>query len=245
MPQLALIGYPLGHSFSPAYFMAKFARLGLADWSYEASPLADLTALPAWIEQAPDLVGFNVTIPYKTAILPYLDEVSEEAAAVGAVNTVSLVQGRLIGYNTDVFGFRMSLLGMGVPLPRRALVLGTGGASRAVQFVLRQWRIPFQLVSRTPGPEVLTYPQIQPELVEKVDLLVQTTPLGMSPMEGERPLIPYTALSPRHLLFDLVYNPSCTPFLQAGLDRGARVRNGLEMLYLQAEKSWQIWMNAL
>ena len=242
MREFGLIGYPLGHSFSKRYFSEKFAREGLTDCRYELFPLPDLAALPALLESRPDLRGFNVTIPWKSGIIPYLNELDETARAVGAVNTVAVRGGQLSGYNTDVWGFARSLEAF---LPAEfegpALILGTGGASRAVQYVLGKMGVEYALVSRSPGPGRLTYADVDQACLRLHSLIVQTTPLGMSPDLERLPPLPYSYLSHNHYLYDLVYNPEETAFLRRGKERGARVKNGLEMLYLQAEKAWKIW----
>jgi shikimate dehydrogenase len=243
MPLLGLIGYPLSHSFSKDYFTEKFKRLGLRDWSYELFPLSDLKELPSIIEREKDLIGFNVTIPYKTAIIDYLDELSPEAEETGAVNTVKIQRGEKIflkGYNTDISGFEKSLKPLLLPQDLNALILGSGGASKAVQFVLRKLGIEFKIVSRNPEPgeigygELLTWSQLP-------SIIVNTTPLGMKPDIESYPNIPYSLLNNTHLLYDLVYNPEETVFLQKGRERGCRIKNGLEMLHLQADKAWEIW----
>jgi shikimate dehydrogenase len=241
-----LIGYPLSHSFSKRYFTAKFEREGIAGCAYELFPLETIAALPGLLERHPALRGLNVTIPYKELVIPYLDELDAGAAAIGAVNTIKRVGGRLLGYNTDVHGFEQSLRGFlrqaGVmPGQLQALVLGTGGSSKAVAFALRQLGIGFRFVSRSPGAEELSYQDLEPGLIRQHRLIINTTPLGMSPHLESSPPLPYAALGPGHLLFDLVYNPPLTTFLAQGQARGAAVKNGLEMLEMQAERAWEIW----
>ncbi|MFZ2899671.1 MAG: shikimate dehydrogenase [Saprospiraceae bacterium] len=242
MRRFGLIGYPLGHSFSRRYFTEKFLREGRSDCLYELFPLASIGELPNLLAEFPDLEGFNVTIPYKVQILPFLSSLDPASASVGAVNTVSVRNGELRGYNTDVWGFQTSLKGF---LPEtfkgRALVLGSGGASRAVQYVLRKMGIDFTVVSRRPGPGGLGYTALDAAALQAHSLIVQTTPLGMYPQDHTSPPIPYNLLSKAHYLYDLVYNPEETIFLQKGKEEGAQVKNGLEMLYLQAEKAWEIW----
>lgn len=242
MRRFGLIGYPLGHSFSRRYFSEKFEREGRQDCSYELFPLRSIGELPGLLASYPDLEGFNVTIPYKIQILPYLSSLDPAAESVGAVNTVAVKNGGLRGYNTDVWGFEVSLRGF---LPEtfrgRALVLGSGGASRAVQYALRKMGIEFSVVSRRPGPGQLGYSDLRSAVMQSHSLIVQTTPLGMSPDTGASPPIPFSLLTNAHYLYDLVYNPEMTIFLQKGKEEGAQVKNGLEMLYLQAEKAWEIW----
>lgn len=237
-----LIGYPLGHSFSKRYFSEKFEREGLSDCRYELFPLAAIGDLPGLLDLYPDLAGFNVTIPYKIQILPFLSRLDPAAETIGAVNTVSVGQGGLTGYNTDAWAFENSLKGfLPADFQGRALVLGTGGSSKAVQYALNRLGIGFTLVSRTPAPGRLSYGELGSEALEQHRLLVQTTPLGMSPETDRYPPIPFHYLRDKHYLYDLVYNPEETRFLQKGREAGCRVKNGLEMLYLQAEKAWEIW----
>lgn len=237
MKHFALIGFPLGHSLSASYFAEKFSREGI---DAEYSPLA--------IEQAEEVLpycsrlsGFNVTIPHKQAIMPLLAEISKEAQAIGAVNCVKVCEdGRLVGYNTDVIGIRKSLEGVEVQ-GRKALVLGTGGASKAVQYVLRKGGANIKVVSRSKGAANLTYEDLSEELIRECRLIVNTTPLGMFPKVETAPQLPYSALSSEHTLFDCVYNPRQTKFLQLGAAQGARTIDGLTMFYAQAEASWEIW----
>lgn len=233
-----LIGYPLSHTFSPSYFAKKFEKLGITDAEYRAYPLQQ-------IEEVRDLKrnnisGFNVTIPYKQAIIPYLDQLSTASRAIGAVNTVKHVDGKWIGYNTDVYGIQNSLqLLIGDSCVDAALILGTGGASKAVQYVLSEMNIKYQLVSRR--PELLNYEEITKDIMDDHRLIINTTPLGMSPYEDYCPLLPYRFLDSRYFIFDLIYNPKKTLFLTRAEERGATIMNGLQMLYDQADKSWQIW----
>jgi shikimate dehydrogenase len=241
-----LIGYPLSHSFSKRYFTEKFMREGFEGCQYELFPLKDIAELPSLLDLHPNLQGLNVTIPYKEQVIPYLDELDEGAAAIGAVNTIKRAGGRLLGYNTDVYGFEQSLRSFlqaagETPGQLQALILGTGGSSKAVAFALRQLGIRFRFVSRHPGPEALSYEEIDADRIRQYRLLVNTTPLGMSPKVEACPPLPYSALEPGHLLFDLVYNPALTAFLAKGQAQGAAIKNGLEMLELQAEKAWEVW----
>lgn len=241
MKHYGLIGHPLGHSFSKAYFTEKFCREGL-DCEYQNYDIEDLSLI-----RKTGLNGFNVTIPYKEAILPYLDELDPVAAEVGAVNTVKVLDdGQWIGYNTDVIGLN-TIIPKALPwargkLPLRgALVLGTGGASKAVQYVLRKNGIPFHLVSRSTERGDLTYAMLTPEIIQSHLLIVNATPVGMAPNIDEAPDIPYEAVTPQHTLFDLIYNPEETLFLRKGRCNGATTINGLAMLHAQAEASWMIW----
>ena len=244
MRQFGLIGRVLSHSFSQTYFTQKFYSLGLAEHRYDLFELATIGELPALLAAHPDLAGLNVTVPYKEVVVPYLDDLAPSAARVGAVNVIERrPDGHLRGHNTDVVGFRQSLESF-YPLrgdAGRALVLGTGGAAKAVEVVLRELGIPYWLVSRDPLGHGLTYADLTPALVAAHPLIVNATPLGTYPRTDECPPLPYHALTPQHYLFDLVYNPAETLFLAKGKDAGAHVRNGFEMLCLQAEAAWEIW----
>ncbi len=236
MRRFALIGYPLGHSLSASYFGEKFAREGI---DAEYSPLA-IERAEEVLPHCEHLSGFNVTIPHKQAIMPFLSAISEEAQAIGAVNCVKVTPDGLEGYNTDVVGIRKSLEGVTLE-GAKALVLGTGGASKAVQYVLRTSGAEVKVVSRTEGAADLTYNDLSEELIADTDIIVNTTPLGMFPNTESAPALPYSALSAKHTLFDCVYNPRLTKFLQLGAERGAHTIDGLTMLYAQAEASWAIW----
>ena len=224
---------------SASYFGEKFAREGI-----------DAEYLPLAIEQAEEVLphcehlsGFNVTIPHKQAIMPFLSAISEEAQAIGAVNCVKVTPDGLEGYNTDVVGIRRSLEGVTLE-GAKALVLGTGGASKAVQYVLRTSGAEVKVVSRTEGSAELTYNDLSEELIADTDIIVNTTPLGMHPNTDSAPALPYSALSAKHTLFDCVYNPRLTKFLQLGAERGAKTIDGMTMFYAQAEASWEIWNNS-
>lgn len=236
MKHFALIGFPLGHSLSASYFGEKFAREGI-DAEYSPLPIESAEEV---LPHCATLSGFNVTIPHKQAIMPYLSAISEEAQAIGAVNCVKVTNEGLVGYNTDVVGIRKSLEGVTLE-GAKALVLGTGGASKAVQYVLREGGAEVKVVSRSKGLADLTYEELSEELIANTDIIVNTTPLGMFPNVDNAPELPYSALSAKHTLFDCVYNPSQTKFLQLGAERGARTIDGLAMFYAQAEASWHIW----
>ncbi len=244
MREFGLIGKTLKHSFSQKYFEEKFRREQITDASYSLFELTDIKQLTEFIRQRPQLVGFNVTIPYKQQIIPYLDELSEEAAAVNAVNTVVIerVGGQILtkGYNTDIIGFRESL--REVDLPKQALVLGTGGAAAAVTYVLENLGCRCTAISRDPQ-RGLPYSALNADIIRQHKFIVNCTPLGTYPNINEKPDIPYEGLSGEHFLYDLVYNPSETAFLKEGILRGAKVQNGLQMLHAQAEASWRIWNN--
>ena len=244
MREFGLIGKTLSHSFSKVYFEEKFRRENITDASYSLFEIADIKLLPTFILQHPQLVGFNVTIPYKQQIIPYLDELSEEAAAVNAVNAVLVKQignkTHTTGYNTDIEGFRISLEGM--TIAKKALVLGTCGAAAAIKYVLQQKGCDIATVSRNPE-KGLPYSELTPEIIAAHKLIVNCTPLGTYPNINKKPDIPYEGISGEHFLYDLVYNPSETAFLKEGIRRGAKVQNGLQMLHAQAEASWKIWNN--
>lgn len=240
-----LIGYPLGHSFSARFFTEKFAAEGI-DAVYRNFELPDAAQLQSVVANHPELRGLNVTIPHKQAVLPYLDELSKEAAAIGAVNVIRIgrdIKGQpyLKGYNSDVIGFTRSLQPLLRPCHRKALVLGTGGASKAVVYGLQSLGITPVYVSRTPRPDGLTYADLNREVMAEHLVVINCTPVGMFPHVDECPDLPYEWLGPDHLLYDLVYNPETTLFLQKGKTQGAAVKNGLEMLHLQALASWDFW----
>jgi shikimate dehydrogenase len=246
MRRYGLIGYPLSHSFSQRYFTEKFEREGIRDCAYSNYSLPEIGALQAVLTD-PELCGLNVTIPYKEQVLPYLDARSAVVEEIGACNCIRMEAGRLTGYNTDVVGFERSLVMRLGAHHRQALVLGTGGASKAVEYVLRKLGIGYRMVSRRPGlvqhdnGRDIGYDQVDAGMMAEAMLIINTTPVGMYPRVDERPPLPYEGLTPRHYLFDLIYNPERTLFLQQGEARGAAVENGHEMLILQAEESWRIW----
>jgi len=239
MRKFGLIGFPLSHSFSKKYFEEKFKREQIADCSYDLFELKSIEELPSLIKSNSELVGLNITIPYKESAMPFLDFVSEEAKQIGAVNCVKIIDGLLAGYNTDVFGFEQSLQNF-IAIPAHVFVLGTGGSSKAVEFVLRKLNLPFVKVSREKKAGCISYAEIAQEMKSK-NLFINTTPLGMFPDVSSAPEIPYELLSENNFLFDLVYNPEETEFLKSGKLRGTKTKNGLEMLQLQAKKSWEIW----
>lgn len=235
-----LIGYPLEHSFSPAYFNAKFTREGIAA-SYICFPIQDINELPALLKQYPDLSGLNVTIPYKKAVIPLLDDLDTDATAIGAVNCISIQNGKTKGYNTDVTGFENSLKPLLAKGMTSAIILGSGGAARAVKWVLEKLGIDYISVSRQDNTDAISYDALSNDEIHKRKLIINTTPLGMYPHVESYPPIDYTAIGDKHLLYDLVYNPDLTRFLQIGKQQGAMIKNGREMLELQAEAAWQIW----
>ncbi len=243
MRTFGLIGRTLSHSFSQAYFSQKFDRLHLSDCRYELFELAAASELPQLLARQPTLAGLNVTIPYKEQIWPYLTRVAPSAAMVGAVNVVEFqADGSLVGHNTDYVGFRESLRKFYPAGPGpRALILGTGGAAKAVAVALRELGIAYWFVSRDPLNAQLTYAELTPAVIGAHPLIINTTPLGTYPAVHECPPLPYEALTPEHYLFDLIYNPRETLFLERGRLAGARTKNGFKMLELQAEAAWAIW----
>lgn len=246
MRRFGLIGYPLSHSFSQKFFTDKFREEGIADCIYENFPLENIDALRPVLDHQAGLAGLNVTIPYKEKVIPYLHHQNDVVKEIGACNCIKIVNGELYGYNTDVLGFEQSLRPLLETHHNKALVLGTGGAAKAIHFVLNKLGIHFLEVSRQPfSGRQISYEQVTPEVLENHTLLINTTPLGMYPKVEECPPLPYTSLTPRHYLFDLVYNPAKTLFLQQGEAQGAVIKNGSDMLVIQAEESWKIWNNSL
>ncbi len=246
MREFGLIGYPLGHSFSRGFFTQKFEKEGLIDCRYLNFPLESVTLAEELVREHPSLEGFNITIPYKQAIFPYLTSLDPEAREIGAVNCVKIRRNsegvaELTGYNTDAFGFRRSLLQMIGDRRPAALVLGTGGASKAVGYVLKELDIDFVNVSRRSSEGTIRYEELTPRIVSERKLIVNCTPLGTFPQVEAKPDLPYDAIGQEHFLKDLVYNPAETAFLREGRLRGATVKNGYSMLVGQAERSWEIW----
>ena len=233
-----LIGFPLSHSFSKKYFTDKFLEEGIADTMYELFPLSGIEQLPGLLESHPHLCGLNVTIPYKQQVLLYLNDVS--ALPLQACNCIKIEDGRLIGFNTDVVGFERSFVEKLLPHQTKALVLGTGGASVAVQYVLDKLSTTFKVVSRGNGAH-LNYGQLDEAIIAGHLIIINTTPLGTYPNVDECADIPYQLLSPQHYCYDLVYNPATSLFLQKALDKGAAIKNGSDMLKIQADVSWEIW----
>jgi len=245
MRVFGLIGYPLGHSFSKTFFTEKFLRERISA-KYEIFPIETLDKLPKIFEENLTLTGLNVTIPFKEKIIPFLHQIEPEARKIGAINTIRVEhiydEIQLTGFNTDVVGFELSLVPLLLPKPSKALVLGSGGASKSVCYVLDKLNISWEIVSRSPlNKNMISYSAITPELINSCKLIINTTPLGMYPKTEACPDIPYEAVSREHLLFDLVYNPEITLFMKRGMEQGAKVKNGLEMLEIQAEKAWEIW----
>ncbi len=248
MKIFGLIGYPLGHSFSQKYFAEKFDKEDVRDCQYLNFPIENIELLSGIIDKNPELIGLNVTIPYKKQVISYLDEVDEIAQKIGAVNTIKIMYHNgtyiLKGYNTDIFGFYHSLKPHLKKKHNNALILGTGGSSKAVAFVLNELGIDFMYVSRNPKQkEHISYTELCGPVLYNFQIIINTTPLGMYPNIGSCPDIPYDYITKDHILFDLVYNPEETIFLKKGKEKGSVTINGLSMLNLQAEKSWEIWNN--
>lgn len=254
MKHYGLLGFPLSHSFSVGYFTEKFKRESI-DATYENFPISSIDLFPRLLKTQADLSGLNVTIPYKEAIIPYLDVLDPQAKAIGAVNVIKIGHTEsgnavLTGYNTDIIGFRESIRPLIEGLkqrfdkeepPFKALILGTGGASKAVFCALGELGVEPVYVSRNTGPSILTYEQLTAEVLNEHRIIVNTTPLGMYPNFDGFPPLDYTNIGSCHLLYDLVYNPRMTAFMRMGVTRGALVKNGIDMLHLQAEASWTIW----
>lgn len=240
MDRYGIIGFPLGHSFSRAFFTEKFQKEHI-DAEYVNFEIPSAHLLPEIVRSNPHLRGLNVTLPYKEAVIPMLDSMSDEAREIGAVNVIQVREGRLKGFNSDIIGFMGSLRPLLKPWHQHALVLGTGGASRAIRVGLERLGLDWTYVSRTAAEGRLTYSALTPEVMEHFQVIVNCSPVGMFPKVDACPDIPYHLLSPRHLLYDLVYNPEETLFLKRGAQQGATIKNGLEMLHLQALASWEFW----
>lgn len=244
MKKYGLVGYPLGHSFSMGYFNEKFKNEAI-NAVYENFEIPDIQDITTVIGSNPDLAGFNVTIPYKEKVMDYLDYIAPEAAEIGAVNVVKVTHNGeravLKGFNSDVVGFVNSIKPLLRPLHKKALVLGTGGASKAVEYGLRKLGLETIKVSRTEKDNTITYGQVTTELLSEYKVIVNCTPCGMAPHFDECPNLPYDSIDDSFLLYDLIYNPEETLFLRKGKEKDATVKNGLEMLLLQAEEGWNIW----
>ncbi|MFT3681590.1 MAG: shikimate dehydrogenase [Ferruginibacter sp.] len=238
-----LIGYPLGHSFSKQYFTEKFQKEGLSDCFFEAFPIDSIGKFPELLKNNPSLKGLSVTIPYKEQVLKYVDELSEEVKYIGATNSIKIKNGKLTGYNTDIVGFEKTFERLLQPHHNKALILGSGGAAKAVQFVLEKRGIDFFTVTRNEHPPAgfIAYGETGSKMKEGYRVIINCSPAGMSPNEHTCPDIPYELIDNSFYLYDLVYKPAKTLFLQKGEERGAAVENGYEMLLIQAEASWKIW----
>jgi shikimate dehydrogenase len=239
--QFGLIGFPLSHSFSKGYFANRFSSENILDAQYENYPIESINLFADLWNNNPSLIGLNVTIPYKKLVIPFLQYPSSVVQSIQACNCIKLHEGALYGYNTDVIGFEQSLMPFLQPHHQKALIFGTGGAAAAVEWVLQKLGIDYQLVSRTASADTITYASLTPALIAAHTLLIQTSPVGMYPNIEEAPQLPYEAITSKHHLYDLVYNPTMTQFLARGAAKGATTQNGLEMLHLQADASWEIW----
>ncbi len=254
MERYGLIGYPLGHSFSRKFFTEKFANEGI-DAEYNNYEIPDAAMLLDVVKDNPNLRGLNCTIPHKQAIIPMLDQMSDEARRIGAVNVIKVIppkaplpfggeageKGALVGYNSDIIGFTDSIKPLLKPHHTKALVLGTGGASKAICVGLEKMGIEWKYVSRRPAEGQFTYDDLTPAIIQEYPVIVNCSPVGMHPHVDECPALPYEAMTERNLLFDLVYNPLETLFMRRGAEHGATTKNGLEMLHLQAIASWEFW----
>jgi shikimate dehydrogenase len=259
MKYYGLIGFPLSHSFSKKYFTAKFEQEGITDSVYDLYTLEHIKDLQDLLDENPQLCGLNVTVPHKINVLRYLDWIEHDARKAGAVNCIRITKEspvlaafsgevgvkdhdfRLEGYNTDLYGFEMSLRPLIKSHHHQALVLGDGGAAQAVKCILENLDIPFTVVTRKPHPGNILFKDLKPRHIRDHQIIINTTPLGTTPKVDECPPIPYDAITEDHLLYDLIYNPEQTLFLKKGAEKGAATKNGHEMLILQAEKSWEIW----
>lgn len=239
----ALLGKDISYSFSRGYFTEKFKKLNLKKHKYVNFDLQKIENLPATIKEHQHLKGINVTIPYKEAVIPFLDKLDKTAKKIGAVNTIKFTKrGNLKGYNSDVVGFENSILPLLKKHHKKALILGTGGASKAIAYALKRNKIKYKFVSRKPEKKKeISYEDLTKEVIEKYTVIINSTPLGTSPDLKKCPNIPYQFITQNHILYDLIYNPSETTFLSKGKEKGAVIKNGLEMLQLQAEESWRIW----
>lgn len=241
--KFGLVGKDISYSFSKKYFTEKFEKLNLKNYSYVNFDIPEIEEFPFLLyHREEEFRGLNVTIPYKQSIIKYLDDLSEEAKEIGAVNTIKITSNNeLIGYNTDIYGFTNSIKPLLNIESKKALILGTGGASNAVAFSLKKMGIDFKFVSRKKNENVLLYNELNEEILHNHQIIINCTPVGTFPNINEKPQIPYSSITKNHIAFDLIYNPEETAFLKAAKKQGAKIKNGLEMLQLQAEKSWEIW----
>jgi shikimate dehydrogenase len=246
MRKFGLIGYPLGHSFSKGFFTEKFKKENITGCVYDNYPIESIDLLPSLIKDNPELIGLNITIPYKEQVIPLVDKIDEKAFKIGAVNTLKIYRSdsdfQIEGYNTDCYGFEQPLKKVLKKYHKKALILGTGGASKAVRYVLQSLGIEYLNVSRNKtGDKTISYKHVTTEIIHEYQIIINTSPLGMFPGINSFPDIPYDFLTEKHILYDLIYNPEKTLFLKKGELKKATLINGLPMLYLQAEKSWEIW----
>lgn len=241
MKLFGLIGFPLSHSFSEKFFSEKFEREDIEDCKYELYPLENIEDIRLLFEVNKDLKGLNVTIPYKESVIEYLDDLDDIAQKIGAINCIKIDEIQRVGYNTDYAGFRDSLKPLLKKHHTQALVLGTGGASKAVVYALQELGISTTIVSRKAGAAQLSYADVNKTIMDSHTIIINCSPVGMYPDINQCPDIPYQFINSTHILYDLIYNPGKTMFLQHGEKQGATIKNGLEMLELQAEYAWEIW----
>lgn len=243
MNKLGLLGKNISYSFSKAYFNKKFVDECINNTTYENFDIESINLFPSVIKNTKNLKGLNVTIPYKEQVIPFLDKINKKAKNIGAVNTIKITKkGKLIGYNTDCYGFKKSLKPFLKSNHKKALILGTGGASKAVAYALKELNIEYSYVSRKVSKNNdFTYDLLNESIIKKYQIIINCTPLGTFPNVNDCPNIPYNAITNNHILFDLIYNPTETKFLNQGKTKGATIINGLNMLKLQAEKAWSIW----
>lgn len=237
-----LLGRNISYSFSKGHFTDKFNNENFEGCTYENFDIPEINFFPELIKNTTDLKGLNVTIPYKEEVIPFLDELSETAAEIGAVNTIKITKERkLKGYNTDYYGFQKSLEPLLQPQHKKALILGTGGASKGVAFALKELGITYKFVSRKASENAIDYSQINAETFNEYQIIINSTPVGTSPNVDAFPPIPYEFFTENHIAYDLIYNPAETQFLKKAKEKGAQIKNGLDMLIYQAEKAWEIW----
>ena len=240
--RFGLLGKNINYSFSKGYFTDKFNNENFEGCTYENFDVQEITSFPEIIKNTPNLKGLNVTIPYKETVIPFLDKLSKKATLIGAVNTIKITKkGKLKGYNTDYYGFKKSLEPLLQPHHRKALILGTGGASKGVAFALDELNIPYTFVSREAKENAIDYNRINATTFDNYQIIINSTPVGTSPNTEAYPLIPYDYFTQNHIAFDLIYNPAETQFLKKAKEQGAQTKNGLDMLIFQAEKAWEIW----
>ena len=240
--RFGLLGRNINYSFSKGYFTDKFNNENFEGCTYENFDIQEIDAFAEIIKNTPDLKGLNVTIPYKEAVIPFLDKLSKKAALIGAVNTIKITKkGKLKGYNTDYYGFKKALEPLLKSHHKKALILGTGGASKGVAFALDELNIPYTFVSREATENAIDYNRINATTFDNYQIIINSTPLGTSPNTEAFPLIPYEYFTKNHIAFDLIYNPAETQFLKKAKEQGAQIKNGLDMLIFQAEKAWDIW----
>ncbi|MFV7235945.1 shikimate dehydrogenase family protein [Flavobacterium sp. ZB4R12] len=240
--RFGLLGRNINYSFSKGYFTDKFNNENFTGCTYENFDIQEITAFPEIIKNTSDLKGLNVTIPYKETVIPFLDKLSKKAEQIGAVNTIKITKkGKLKGYNTDYYGFKKSLEPLLQPHHKKALILGTGGASKGVAFALDELDIPYTFVSREAKENAIDYDRINATTFDNYQIIINSTPVGTSPNVDAFPLIPYEFFTNKHIAYDLIYNPAETQFLKKAAAQGAQIKNGLDMLIFQAEKAWKIW----